>query len=341
MGRPLWHATFDSTASLPNVLFLGGLKLLCGPDPTKEDSYNAKSLHGVAALMCRLGLRPQSSSAFASQLVADFMTVLHAVNYRHDAHISGYISDPFLTFAATHMWYEHYPASLTHHMLPQFREVLMQGVIDVGGIGEVMARIFLLLAIDSAIAKNVSGNAAGVEGFGLQPGKHHFQGQFCSVLQFLAELDGTTNANRDKAELRRVTIELKEIAKKRKRTDDSSLENDFSQKDVSGTEQVDVSKKIIKEVKYNEPTTTQEAEFEAWMNKWEGWEVGFSHFVELTHVPTKAALWSMLARRAAGVLPRGHTGADLIIPIVHRFPTTQSSTTQSPTTPISPIHSFR
>ncbi|GMF22542.1 unnamed protein product [Phytophthora fragariaefolia] len=59
-------------------------------------------------------------------------------------------------------------------------------------------------------------------------------------------------------------------------------------------------------------------QFHEWRKHWDEWSVGFSHFVELTEVPTKATLWCLLGRRAAGVFPRGQAGADLIIPIFRR-----------------------
>ncbi|KAE9273500.1 hypothetical protein PR003_g29891 [Phytophthora rubi] len=120
-GRPLWSKYYSNVGRedpLSTVLHLGWGKLLRRLDLREPTSCKNDTLHGVAAVMCRLGLRPQSSSPFASQLVANFMAVLHAVKYTYDAHISGYVSEPFLAFAATHVWYEEYPESLTKHMLP-------------------------------------------------------------------------------------------------------------------------------------------------------------------------------------------------------------------------------
>jgi len=317
MGRPLWYTQFTRVAEkerLHNVLLLGGTKLLCGLQPVDEESYRQKeTLHGVAAVLCRLGLRPQSSSAFASQVVANFMAVLHAINYTHDAHIIGYVSEPFLTFAATHMWYEHFPTSMTTHMLPELRERLTQGVLDVGAIGEVVARIILLLAIDAAIMKSVKGDAAG---FSLKSGGHRFQGQFCAVPLLLAQLDGTAGKEKaeQKPELRRVTIERTVIAtKKRKVSDKTSQSRDPSTQEES-------EPKTKNKTKFEDPSDEQATHFRAWMKSWDEWSVGFSHFVELAQVPTKETLWCMLGRRAAGVFPRGQTGADLIIPVFRRDP---------------------
>ena len=276
MGRPLWYKYAESAImNRDRALSLAASKLLCGLSPSDVKSYGATSLNGVAALLCRLGVRPHSSSALASQVVADFMAVLHYVNYTHEAHICGYVTEPVLTFAATHLWYELTPHPLQTFMLPQFQELLMQGMLDVGGIGEVVARIFLLLAMDATIRKSESDDAV----FGLSYGTHCYRGQFCSVQQFLDLLDGTN--------------------KRANKTDNPKI---FyvkpTDKDAAG-----------------KPTKAQTTRFTTWKRKWAHWEVGFSHFVELTAVPTFATLWFLLGRRAAGVLPRGHKGADLIIPI--------------------------
>ncbi|KAG2770517.1 hypothetical protein PC129_g10875 [Phytophthora cactorum] len=95
MGRPIWHsyATTD-TKDPKDVLILAATKLFGGLGPFKKESYGSSSLQGVAALLCRLGLRLQARSVFASQAVADFMAILHYVNYTYDAHISGYGRNP-------------------------------------------------------------------------------------------------------------------------------------------------------------------------------------------------------------------------------------------------------
>ncbi|KAE8991966.1 hypothetical protein PR002_g20694 [Phytophthora rubi] len=323
MGRPLWYTQFTKIdrENLRKVLILGGRKLLCGLDPTKEANYASKTLHGVAALMCRLGLRPQSSSAFASQVVANFMAVLHAVNYTHDARISGYVSEPFLTFAATHLWYE-FQGLLTQHMLPQLRELLMQGVIDIGSIGEVVARTFLLLAMDAAIMQDRSA------GFTIESGEHQFKGQFCAVQELLAELDGTAGS-RQSVDLQYVTVVQVPVAASgntqgnKGNTKSASVSESYPAASSSRQANQPMQQqgtKVKNVTKYDDPTDDQNASFHSWMEKWERWSVGFSHFVELTQVPTEATLWCMLGRRAAGVFPRGQPGADLIIPIFRRDP---------------------
>lgn len=375
MGRPLWHsyvtsATKDSSCG---VLFLAGSKLLCGWSPVEKESYAAKTLHGVAPLLCRLGLRSQSSSAFASQVVADFMAVLHYVNYTHEAHICGYLTEPVLAFAATHLWYELTPLPLQEYILPQFQELLMQGVIDVGGIGEVVARIFLLLAMDATIMSREPGS------FTLSGGKNRFKGQFCSVKQFLGQLDGSCKPRtedkagaKDKAERsgnagpklfnvtikkkkmvegatgqkkaksgakKEATVDSKKSASKRERQRASGRgrqtadghkgksaggrgQQHTSVMETGGTgpTKAEGTKKVVKIVMEvtDDASPEQKTSFKSWMSDWEGWSVGFSHFVELTAMPTEATLWFLLGRRAAGLFPRNQKGADLIIPIFRK-----------------------
>ncbi|KAI9999196.1 hypothetical protein PInf_004016 [Phytophthora infestans] len=255
MGRPMWHSYISNNRDNPRgVLVMAASKLLCGLSPSNKASYGGSSLQGVASLLCRLGARPQSNSAFATQVVSDFMAVLHYVNYTYDAHISGYVTEPVLTFGATHMWYELNPLPLEEYILPQFLELLMQGLIDVGSVGEVVARIILLLAMDAT--------TMGEDGFHpYQTGSKRFEGQFCSVKQFLDKLDGSHLSNRFKLY----------------REDDD-----------------DTNKKLKK------VPDAERADFFSWRDGWASWNVSFSHFIELTTVPTKATLWFLLGRRAAG-----------------------------------------
>ncbi|GMG14556.1 unnamed protein product [Phytophthora fragariaefolia] len=390
-GRPLWHKYYTSVYGsdpLTPCLVLGGSKLLRGLDPSELTSYNNDTLHGVAAVMCRLGLRPQAISPLASQLVANFMAVLHAVKYTHDAHISGYVSEPFLAFAATHVWYEKYPTSLTEHMLPQLRELLMQGIIDVGYVGEMVARLFLLLAMDTA---TMGGDK--IKDYTLQLGSKRFEGQFCSVSLLLSILDGSFGTDAS-VEVVRVTMEFPDgksgdtsdaagtsggaastasyrastdsgahaqrtttgtanlsldsnhqrkrqpskqqscrSGKKQKANTANQQENQTppmsegqqKQANMVGKQEAQRTEKV-KTAKVKKKTTFKRVEdeqcdqFHEWRKHWDEWSVGFSHFVELTEVPTKATLWCLLGRRAAGVFPRDHAGADLLIPIFRRDP---------------------
>ncbi|KAL3670999.1 hypothetical protein V7S43_004183 [Phytophthora oleae] len=258
MGRPLWCSMDDTKKDLKarkDVLTkFAARKLLIGLGASEPASYTDSTLHGVSSLFCRVGLRPYASSPLATRLVADFMSVLHYVTYKNDAQISGYVSDPILMFGASRMWYQfenpttNLPSALQSYILPQFETILLNGVIDTGNIGELVARIFLLLAMD-AVAMGSSDKREFV-----------FSGEFCDVLKFVEMLVGD-NPHR--------------------------------------TEQ-DIMKS-----------------YKDWLKSWNGWQVCFSHFVDLQEEPTEDVLWKLLDRRAAGTFPRGQKGADLIIPIFH------------------------
>jgi hypothetical protein len=80
------------------------------------------------------------------------MAVLAYVTHEHDRHVVSYSSDPVLTFGASFLWHvksDNNQTALSRFILPQFYKSLMQEVVDTGGIGEFVARIILLLAMDA------------------------------------------------------------------------------------------------------------------------------------------------------------------------------------------------
>ncbi|KAF4131849.1 hypothetical protein GN958_ATG18882 [Phytophthora infestans] len=185
MGRPLWRS-MDPGNALQNrqkvLNVVAASKLLLGQAARKSGSYNDDTLHGAASLFCRVGLRLRASDPLATRLVGDFMSILHYVTYKNDAHISSYSSDPILTFGASRLWYQLEPPALETHILPQFQAMLLNGVVDTGNIGEIATRIFLLLAMDTTtMCADVSDNVAERKIF-------VFSGQFCEVPSFIAML---------------------------------------------------------------------------------------------------------------------------------------------------------
>ncbi|KAK1946689.1 hypothetical protein P3T76_002241 [Phytophthora citrophthora] len=244
---------------MTDIFWFAARKLLIGLPPDFPSSYTELTLHGVASLFCRLGLRPNSFNRKAPLLVANLMSVLHYVTYKNDAYISGYVSEPILTFGASYMWYEledlKRPSALERYILPQFRTMLFNGEINTSNIGEPVSRIFLLLAMD-AVAKASS-----------KAWVFAFSGRFCDVPRFVEKLVG------DNPQIREGNSE------------------------IINEEKMDAYRK--------------------WVESWDGWQVCFSHFVDLKKEPTTGVLWKLLDRRAASVLPREQLGADLIIPIFH------------------------
>ncbi|KAG7389172.1 hypothetical protein PHYPSEUDO_010974 [Phytophthora pseudosyringae] len=182
MGRPLWRSM-----ELGNTLEgkqraltkFAASKLLLGLELNDARSYDDSTLHGMSSLFCRVGLRPRASDSMATRFVADFMSVLHYVTYKCDAHSSSYTSDPILTIGASRMWYQLEPPALESHILRQFQAVLLNGVVDTGHVGEIVARIFLLLAMDATLM------SASVD-----EEEFVFSGQFGEVPSFVAMLVG-------------------------------------------------------------------------------------------------------------------------------------------------------
>ncbi|KAG1702109.1 hypothetical protein DVH05_009901 [Phytophthora capsici] len=200
MGRPLWHSLDDTTKRLSArktiLARFAARKLLIGLDMNNVESYTDSTLHGVSSLFCRIGLRPYASSPIVTRLVADFMSVLHYVGYKNDTHVSGYVSEPILTFGATRMWYQfedpttNSPSALESDILPQLKTMLLNGLIDTGNIGELVVRIFLLLAMD-AVAMGSSEKRDFV-----------FSGEFCGVVKFVNMLVGKNPYRKERGKMK-------------------------------------------------------------------------------------------------------------------------------------------
>ncbi|TMW56425.1 hypothetical protein Poli38472_006435 [Pythium oligandrum] len=137
---------------------------------------------------------------------------------------------------------------LEYRLLPELRKMLHQEALDTGEVGEIVARMVLLLAMD----------ATGVVATGNED-ERCYDGKFYSVATFLRTLSG------DSEDVRIERGEMRDV--------------------------------------------------ETLLEPWESWKVGFSHFVKVSQEPTKEALWAMLARRSACILPRNFKGINLLIPI--------------------------
>ncbi|KAI9994736.1 hypothetical protein PInf_011567 [Phytophthora infestans] len=173
MGRPMWWSTITDRDGLPQassgvLVTEAANKLLLGNDLKQEASYNEKTMFGVASMLCRLGVRPYSTSTLASQVVADFMAVLAYVKFESEGYLSSYASDPVLALGAISVWY-FLEDGLSKYILPQLKKLILDEALDTGGIGEMVARIVLLLAMDQCVMGDRS--------------KSH--GQFVSVESFL------------------------------------------------------------------------------------------------------------------------------------------------------------
>ncbi|EGZ26490.1 hypothetical protein PHYSODRAFT_320426 [Phytophthora sojae] len=158
------------------------------------------------------------------------MAILAYVNFKREGLVSSYASDPVLALGA------------------------MKVCAGSGEVGEMVARILLLLAMDKCVMGDKDFSQC-----------YHTIGQFVPVQQFLDVLQG----NKERPIYR---------------------------------------KKMDSEI-------TKGPEFKVRRSKWEGWYVGFTHFVQLHLEPNEDTLWFLLGRRAAGIFPRNQSGADLLIPM--------------------------
>ncbi|EGZ26706.1 hypothetical protein PHYSODRAFT_473621 [Phytophthora sojae] len=255
MGRPMWYSTCPNPADREDVINLAANKLLLGIPPS-QNAYNKDTMLGVASMLCRLGVRPHSTSALASRATADFMAILAYVNFKREGYVTSYASDPVLALGAMKVWYE-LKHGLAKYILPQLKNLLLDEALDTGGVGEIgemVARILLLLAMDTCVM--------GDKDFSQWC---HTIGQFVPVQQFLKVLQGK----------KKLPIYLKRM----------------------------ISKENLR------------PEFNKWCSKWDGWYMGFTHFVQLQLEPNEDTLWFLLGRQAAGIFPRNQYGADLLIPM--------------------------
>ncbi|EGZ12916.1 hypothetical protein PHYSODRAFT_334757 [Phytophthora sojae] len=233
------------TGSDVRVIDLAANKLLLGIPPS-QNAYNKDTMFGVASMLCRLGVRPHSTSALASRAPADFMAILAYVNFKREGYVTSYASDPVLALGAMKVWYE-LKYGLAKYILPQLKNLLLDESLDTGGVGEIgemVARILLLLAMDTCVM--------GDKDFSQWC---HTIGQFVPVQQFLKVLQGK----------KKLPIYLKRM----------------------------ISKENLR------------PEFNKWCSKWDGWYMGFTHFVQLQLEPNEDTLWFLLGRQAAGIFPPG------------------------------------
>ncbi|KAG2944375.1 hypothetical protein PC117_g9064 [Phytophthora cactorum] len=157
MGRPKWLSNFTDLAteyglpqtSADDVVHLAANKLLLGIS-SLVNTYNETVMFGVASMLCRLGVRPRPTSTLASHAVANFMAILAYVGYEKDDYLSSYASDPVLALGAIKVWYTR-KDGLAKYILPQLKRLILDEVLDTGGIGEMVARILLLLAMDKCV----------------------------------------------------------------------------------------------------------------------------------------------------------------------------------------------
>jgi hypothetical protein len=183
LGRPLWGSRMWRHRDL---ITLAAEKLLGGGSTLTERALT-DGVGAIASVMCRLGIRPYMSTPLATQLVADYMAVLSYVSCEREHFFVSYSSDPILTLGAARLW--HFgvdtagsSSNLSRYILPQLKVLLRQEVLDTGGVGEFVARIVLLLAMDACAVLETDNEDMRWSG----------GGEFYSVPTFLQALAGTS-----------------------------------------------------------------------------------------------------------------------------------------------------
>lgn len=193
MGRPLWKnlklSKDELIVAAANTLTYRSAKASRSNSEVADKSSAVKLLSscasmygGVASVLCRLGLRPNSSSPLAATAVADLMAVIAYANPTRCQYVCSYLSDPILSFGAAYLWHNGgQPEPLAKTILPQFRKLLRHDSVDIGDgeVNEVVARIVLLLAMD-ACQRSVDGTSSSGGGYA---GKLYPLATFLRVLQ--------------------------------------------------------------------------------------------------------------------------------------------------------------
>jgi hypothetical protein len=198
MGRPLWGSelyaklallTYDYVGQncMEEVVNLASCKLLVGIWPTRSEGYTNSTRRGVAAALCRLGVQLRSwpwSTVFVTHLMAFLSDAKRTLIY--------YPSEPILALGATRIWYSLGPRlynkainsfsrdTLSNYILPKLGEML-RIELEVAHPGDMVARILLLLAMDTSVL---------IESEGSEHYLCKFRGQFVSVPVFLKALGG-------------------------------------------------------------------------------------------------------------------------------------------------------
>lgn len=153
-GRPLWFMNLINTEETKKskIIELAIDKLMCGE--TVEglmQGNNRQTQFLLAVLGCRAVINLHPTSKDAVDLVANFMAInLHVPEDRSRMFIT-YSSEPILAEAAAKIWNKKYnEKSIFLHAIENLTSNICKGDINLGNLGEIVARIILLRAMDKA-----------------------------------------------------------------------------------------------------------------------------------------------------------------------------------------------
>ena len=132
LGRPLWK-------SVSEPVELAASKLVLGRPETEQSA--------LAVFLARVGLYLSPCHPLTSELVANHMASLLAVNAQRTALLVSYVSEPCLAMGAQKYWKN--TEYFIEHVIPAVRRALFQGAVLEGVLGEMVGACVFLHAADS------------------------------------------------------------------------------------------------------------------------------------------------------------------------------------------------
>ena len=154
-GRPL--------VSIPSVGALSEGR----PADLSQLSFLQRKLHGgqsqrtregaLSEMLCRLGAFVHPQHPYATELVADFMATLLAMDNEQNSMLVAYVAEPKLAIAAAQAWNSE--TYFVNEMIPALQYALITGAVSQGSRGELVSQIVWLLAFDRAA--QVAGKSVG------------------------------------------------------------------------------------------------------------------------------------------------------------------------------------
>lgn len=175
-GRYLWRCYSD--CDYEEVVNLAGEKLLCVA--ALEGEVICTRNQAMALLGCRLALNFHAFASFIPELCSSHMAACLHVFENTDRILGSYPSEPVLADASAMISQNHLQFKISI-LLKYLRNEIREGVVEAGYRGELVAKILLLLARDSAVIVS-KGNAP----------VHSFV-QMTSVYNYLVSLCGKAN----------------------------------------------------------------------------------------------------------------------------------------------------
>lgn len=152
-GRPLWDAIFNEQSEYRKGIEFACYKLLCAQQGTLR-SYDSPTM--IAILSLRFGIIGINDASISSNLVSSHMATLIYLDADRTKMYVRYPAEPALMEAACYCLHsdpelihepEYKPGRIAH-LINFFSRNWVSGLIDVGDLGRVLARMILALTYD-------------------------------------------------------------------------------------------------------------------------------------------------------------------------------------------------